>query len=212
MQRLATPNILVSNGRRWTDEFVAGQEKRPRSARYAHPDIRIVLDAMSIKKCFYCESKLSGQPKEVDHFVEVAEDRGRSFEWANLYLACNNCNNKLSNIAIPVATVLDPCNHTDDVIEQHLTFDVEQILTVNNSTMGSDTIRKYRLNEEFLDLLRIKQFKIFNDLEHKIKDDMIREQRQAMTAQELATLRGFSDRDRSFSLMFKKLLQRKGYL
>ncbi len=75
---------------------------------------------MSFGKCFYCETKLKGKRKEVDHHIEVTVDDTLSFEWYNLYLSYDNCNNKTPHSIISVYDALNPCSNSDEEIMKHL--------------------------------------------------------------------------------------------
>ena len=103
--RLPKPQILIDKEDKWKNDFIASGKARPDSSKYGHDKIRIELASMSFHKCFYCESKLKLEPKEVDHHIEVSIKKELAFTWTNLYLSCDNCNNKLNQI------LSFPCNH-----------------------------------------------------------------------------------------------------
>ena len=95
LERLNKPSILVQKEQQWKDDyFNSPDKKRPDSSKYAHNEILEQLTSISFHKCFYCERKLKGVSKEVDHYLEVADENGRekAFEWENLFLSCENCN------------------------------------------------------------------------------------------------------------------------
>ncbi len=207
IDRLPKPAILLKKEKEWLSKFLNSDKKRPDSNKYAHKDIRQQLASMSYHKCFYCERKLKNEPREVDHYIEVSEDRSLAFDWNNLYLACNNCNNKISNTTIPVADALNPCMHSDHDIESHITFEDEFITTKNNSTIGLKTIQKFRLDSELLDKKRIDQIKQFQKVLIKIQSNMIQEKRMKMTVVERECLVRFKQEDQPFSLMFRILLK-----
>jgi uncharacterized protein (TIGR02646 family) len=117
LTRLPEPQILIERGSTWTNDFINSTKTRPDSSKYGHEKIRIQLATMSFHKCFYCESKLKLEPKEVDHHVEVSIQKNLAFHWENLYLSCDNCNNKISHDAIPINTALDPCRNNDAEIQ-----------------------------------------------------------------------------------------------
>lgn len=97
LNRLPTPNILIKKQVEWTDKFVSSSSKRPDNSKYAHKDILTDLCSISYHKCYYCEQKIKGIAQEIDHYIEVIEDKKLAFDWNNLYLSCSNCNNKISN-------------------------------------------------------------------------------------------------------------------
>lgn len=206
IDRLPKPDILKEKAEGWRDAFVGSNKKRPDNSKYAHSQIRDSLNAMSFHKCFYCERKLKGMPQEIDHFIEVAERRDLAYEWDNLCLACDNCNNKLSNRVVPVEEVLDPCRHSDEDIRQHLTFEDEIIRAKNGSDLGLRTIQKYKLGNAQLDLVRSQAIQQFQKLVIRIQRNMVNENR-SMSAKEKEALLSFKHRDRPFSLMFAVLLE-----
>ena len=92
LDRSPEPRCLLENGERWLNTFQDSALERPDSRQYGHRDVRDALHAMSFNKCFYCEQKLSESEAEVEHFVEVSEQRELAFTWTNLYLSCRGCN------------------------------------------------------------------------------------------------------------------------
>lgn len=158
IDRLSAPQILVDRAVQRQDDLNAKTPApaRPDAKKYGNPAIRLTLDSMSSTKCFYCETKLKGAPKEIDHFIEFAIDRQGAYRWDNLYLSCVNCNNKFDENAISTTVCLDPCVHTNAEIEADLTFQDEVILPNNDSDRGRQTIKKYKLDTAHLDYLRMR--------------------------------------------------------
>jgi hypothetical protein len=210
VKRLPTPQILAQRGAQWTQDFLGSTKSRPDGSKYAHAQIRSTLDSMSFHKCFYCEQKLKGRPKEIDHHIEVSERRDLAYDWDNLYLACDNCNNKLDNLSIPISQALNPCKDSDADIEIHITFEKDVIRPKNGSAKGLITIQKYKLDTELLDYVRSRQIQKFTDLLLAIYRQQIQEGGRQMTQAEKQSLKCFADPDASFSLMFRILLQELG--
>ncbi|MFP4092075.1 MAG: HNH endonuclease [Cyclobacteriaceae bacterium] len=207
LHRLPKPGILEEKEETWRESFVNSDKKRPDNNKYAHLQIRNTLNSMSFYKCFYCERKLKGVAQEIDHFIEVAERRDLAYDWENLYLACDNCNNKLPNRSISVTEVLDPCRDKDEDIQEHLTFEDEIIRGKNGSEKGLATIQKYRLGSEQLDMARLKEIKNFHKLLILIQKNIYNEKRSINQIEKEALL-SFKNPDRPFSLMFKVLLEK----
>jgi uncharacterized protein (TIGR02646 family) len=212
IDRLPKPDILIEKEIEWTENFINSGEKRPHNSKYGHQQIRTRLYSMSSNKCFYCERKLTGVSKEIDHFIEVSDPIGKSlaFNWDNLFLACNNCNDKLYNKDISVMQVLNPCFNTDEEIETHITFEDEFITSKNNSQKGLLTIKKFRLDTELLDLLRSKHLIQFYKLLVQIERNKNAENRISMNDLEKESLHIFKQKDHQFSLMFKIILEKNG--
>lgn len=203
--RLAKPEILIEKEKEWQEKYEAKLDEnphaRPDHSRYAHKQINDRLYAMSFGKCFYCETKLSGGNREVDHFVEVAYDHGKAYDWENLYLSCTNCNDKLDANTIPVTDVLDPCRDSDEEIEANISFERELICSVGGSKKGLDTIKKYRLNTDLLDLKRSRWLnKILMDAA-KIHSRMVEEGRKIVTDAERQRMLWYMSPEQPYSLM-----------
>lgn len=214
LDRLSKPEILARKEKEWTDKFIASGKARPDNSKYGHSQILNALTSISFHKCFYCERKLKGVSKEVEHFIEISDPKGKelAFDWNNLYLSCKNCNGKLKNTDIPVSEVLNPFANSDTEIQENITFEDEIIRTKNNSELGLQTIKKFRLDTELLDMLRGKQLRIFQKVLIQIQQNEIKEGRKKMNNIEKESLIRFSQKDNQFSLMFKILLSESGII
>ncbi|KGK29177.1 MULTISPECIES: HNH endonuclease [unclassified Cellulophaga] len=208
LQRLPEPQILIDRKVTWLSNFLASGKKRPDSSKYAHNSIKIQLNSISHNKCFYCETKLKGKRKEVDHHIEVSVDKSFSFQWTNLFLSCDNCNNKIPHSTISINDALNPCANTDIEIKEHITFNDEIIEPRNNSQLGLSTIKKYRLDNELLDTRRLKSLKMFYKLIYEIKNNQVIENRNTLTTEELNAIHKFKMPNNSFSLMFDVLIEK----
>ena len=206
LTRLPVPQILLEKGDNWLQNFLESGKSRPDSSKYAHETVKAQLKSMSFHKCFYCESKLTDLPKEIDHHVEVSIDKTLAFIWENLYLSCDNCNNKLNHAAIPITEALDPCRNTDKEIQEHITFKDECITAVNNSSLGLKTIQKYRLNTELLDKRRINLLKSFYKVLDVVRQRQIADSGRIMSRKDIDILKYFTQDDQPYSLMFKVIL------
>ena len=211
IERLPMPAILSDKQAEWQEKYeeklVENPKARPDSSKYAHKDIRDTLYAMSYGKCFYCETKLSGGNKEVDHFIEVAIDHSKAYEWENLYLACTNCNDKIDHAAIPVTDALDPCRDSDEVIQQNITFVDELISAEPGSQKGLNTIKKYKLDTELLDMKRGQWLNKLLKTVTDIQGNMSSEGRKAVTEEERKRLLRYTMPDQPYSLMSEVYLK-----
>ena len=210
LTRLPEPQILVNRKANWLADFLASGKKRPDSNKYAHDQIKTQLNSMSFSKCFYCETKLKGKRTEVDHHVEVSVNRNLSFDWDNLCLCCDNCNNKIPHSTISVYDALSPIANTDADIQDNLTFSDELIEPRNSSLLGLRTIQKYRLDSEVLDTRRLKSLKSFLKLLYEIRSNQLQEGRNTLTVEEINAIHRFKSIDISFSLMYTVLIDRLG--
>lgn len=209
IERLEKPNILQKKEQEWLEKFLKSNKDRPDSSKYAHEEIVARLANMSHQKCFYCERLLDSA--EVDHYIEVEEDKELAFAWENLYLACDKCNRKkISNANLPVAQILNPCEDSDAEIAQHLTFLRGEITAYSGSDKGLKTITKYDLKRGELNLMRKDLLLKFAEALDIIRENQLAESRQDMTSTEKATLQYFKQADQPFSLMFRLLLAKHG--
>ena len=199
--RLDKPQKLVDNEEAWTEAFLNSSKTRPNNTQYAHKDIKNELGRISHYKCFYSEVKFANlSDAQVDHYIEVSEDRTKAFDWSNLYLSHKDSNlGKPSNKTLPNASCLDPFTDQDSEIERNLDFEDE--IMIGKTEKGLNTIQKYNLNKPIYNALRTKELKKFTKITEAIAyhglvlDENLKE-----------TLRRYANPDQPFSLMFKKLL------
>lgn len=208
LTRLEEPQIITQRGAIWLEALLASGKNRPDPTKYGNPSVRLQLNTMSFYKCFYCESKLKNMPSEIDHHIEVSIEINNSYVWNNLYLSCDNCNNKLNHNVIPIHQALDPCINTDLEIQYHLTFDDEIITVKNNSPTGLNTITKYRLNSELLDKRRVNQLKNFYKLLDSIRIKQINDGGRKLNQDEIESINHFTQSDQPYSLMFKVIIDK----
>jgi uncharacterized protein (TIGR02646 family) len=211
IDRLPKPSILRDKQAEWQEKYeerlAENPRARPDNSKYAHKEIKDALYAMSYGKCFYCETRLSGGNKEVDHFIEVAIDHSKAYDWDNLYLACSNCNDKMDHAAIPVTDALDPCRDSDEEIQRNVTYVDEQISAVPSSQKGLNTIKKFKLNTELLDMRRGQWLKKLLKTVADIQGVMIEEGRKTVTDAEKKTLLRYMSPDQPYSLMSEVYLK-----
>jgi len=208
--RGAAPRVLQDKAAAWTTAHLQTSGVRPQSQRYGHEEIRTALRTMSFHKCFYCEQPVSRPDEEVDHYVEAAERPDLAFAWANLYLACRGCNNgKPTNLALPVARCVDPCDPAHDP-NADLLWRNEYVLERAGSARGLDTIRKYRLDRPELDLKRTKLLREFDAAHLAILQRMNAQGRTQMLPDEVDLLRSFASPTKPFSAMFGPYLAQLG--
>lgn len=209
IERLYKPEILLKKEKEWTQFFLQSDNKRPSTSQYAHKSIIDALMNISHGKCFYCEKKLEGLPKEVDHLIEVSVDKSKAFEWNNLYLASKECNDgRPTENDIPKAEILDPCQDSDEEIQNHLTFEDEHAIPKDNSEKGEKTILKFKLNSQLLLFQRMKHIneisKIILEF-YKIKEH---ESRHDFSDNEKKIIKSFANHDKAFSLMSEVFLRK----
>lgn len=205
IERLPIPKILADKQMEWQAKFdqklAMDPKARPDSTKYGHKDIRDQLNSCSFNKCFYCESKLTGGQREIDHYIEVSIDPSKAYSWDNLYLSCSNCNDKLDHNAISVTDALNPCIDTDEEIQSCITFEGECICSQPGSMKGRKTIQKFRLDSDLLDLKRSKWLNKLATKAIEIDNKMKAECRTLPTQEEKNQICRFMQKDQPYSLM-----------
>lgn len=205
IDRLAIPEILAEKQKEWQDKYsqklISNPKARPDGPKYGHKSIRDRLNSCSFNKCFYCESKLSGTLREIDHYIEVSIDHNLAYEWNNLYLSCSNCNDKLDHNIIPITEALNPCKDTDEEIQQCITFEDECICSQPDNIKGLKTIQKFRLDSDLLELKRCKWLNKLATKALEIYEKMKEEERTEPTDEERKIISRFKQKDQPYSLM-----------
>lgn len=212
IDRLPKPKILEEKEAEWQKKYeeklAVNPHVRPDSSKYAHSEITRTLNDMSYGKCFYCETKLSSDIQEVDHFVEVAVDHSKAYDWENLNLACSNCNNKIDHNTIPVDIVLNPCTDSDEEILRHITFVDEVICAVDASKKGLKTIKKYKLKTDLLNMKRGKWLRNLMKDVINIDKKMREEGRTTPSEEERIIIRNYMSPDQPYSLMCEVFIKK----
>ena len=213
LSRLEKPNILVEKEITWTKAYINSKKDRPDNSKYGHSEIRNQLCRISFKKCYYSEVKFASETEgQVDHYIEVTENKNLAFDWDNLYLSHKDCNQgKPSNLSLPNSNTLNPFVDNDNEIENHLTFEDEFITAKNNSAKGLNTIKKYRLDKDIFNILRSKELRKFEKLLIEIYKKMNMSNRK-INELEINALNTFGQPDSAFSLMFKIHLKKHNLL
>lgn len=117
------PQVLLDRGSEWTAEYLAslatgGSVPPTIRFRYRSAEVKTALRLEAHGKCIYCETKVS--TGETDHIEPVSECPDRICDWANLGLACKECNANKSNYYAPAEPLINPFN--DDPAECLLFF------------------------------------------------------------------------------------------
>ena len=100
--KTAKPDVLEKNAAEWTrvvlDKLAAGEKLTSTDdARYRHAEVKAALVAETHGKCAYCESKLKHiHHGDVEHMSPKSLEPVTRYEWRNLTLACEICNQNKS--------------------------------------------------------------------------------------------------------------------
>lgn len=153
LSRPEKPGILADHAQQWLTELQTAPKERAKviGKRYNHPDVRQALEAMSHKKCSFCESKiLHVTAAHIEHFRPkgVPEFAHLIFHWDNLFLACPACNSDHKKTQFPLddqdaPLLVDPCA---DEPRNHLVFDTISGRIAGKDEKGKTTVRVLGLN------------------------------------------------------------------
>ncbi|MBP9839269.1 MAG: HNH endonuclease [Proteobacteria bacterium] len=119
------PKILADNAANWTtaltDKHARGEEPtNAEKTKYRHPQVKAALVNETSGKCAYCESKLLHiHHGDVEHIYPKSLAMEKTFEWENLTLACERCNQNKSDNDPLIESIIDPYNIDPAV---HLVF------------------------------------------------------------------------------------------
>ncbi|MEG1591208.1 hypothetical protein [Chryseobacterium sp.] len=210
--RTNKPRILEEKDVIWTQKFIESGKDRPTngSSTYAHTEVKKALSDISFQKCFYSEVKFANLSEaQVDHYIEVTEDKTKTFEWNNLFLSHKDSNQgKKPNRIIPNSEILNPFIDSDEEIEKHLFFDDDENIRFL-SEKGRKTIEKYRLDKTIFNELRRQKLKEYRKvLESILVSIESNPDKNGMSEVDKNALRIFSQTDSPFSYMFKLILKR----
>jgi uncharacterized protein (TIGR02646 family) len=201
------PEILASRGRDETERNRDAYERAPAAYEqgvaqfsfhddiYGHPSVKEALKSAQYDKCCFCEAKISHiSYGDVEHFRPKAGYRqhprdplGRpgyywlAYDWSNLYLACQLCNQRFKRNTFPL---IDPgsrcCSHQADLAleaplfiepggeadpEEHIEFLAEQPRARNDSARGRATIEALELQREQLRERRFDRYRMLATLQ-----------------------------------------------
>lgn len=143
------PDVLRRLGAAWTDaildKLAAGQlPTKAEKQRYRHTEIRTALVAETRGKCAYCESKVSHIAHgDIEHITPKSLAPQKSFEWANLTLACDICNENKGDFDGNHENFVDPYTMEPTL---HLYFAGPLLLPVPGSDQGLVTESVLELN------------------------------------------------------------------
>ncbi|WP_421268535.1 HNH endonuclease [Aeromonas veronii] len=108
------PEILLKNAEKWTEDILKKLQNGEKpsntdNARYRHPEIKSALISETNGKCAYCESKLLHiHHGDIEHIIPKSLEAKKRYEWENLTLACEICNQNKSNNDPQTTYIIDP--------------------------------------------------------------------------------------------------------
>lgn len=203
-KRRDPPRILETKGRLEREKLCKAFSRAPDAYRggrkpfefsralYGHKTVRAALTEDQYGKCCFCEAVIAHTGADVEHFRPKAGFRQTrsdplggpgyywlAYDWANLFLACRDCNNRHKANLFPLR---DPnqrprCHHDDvaqeqplfvsptDDPEKHISFRREIAYAVNDSEAGEITILELGLRRAPLTEQRRKWLRMLRALD-----------------------------------------------
>lgn len=116
LRKLSEPDVLISKRDSWESAVRDNSGSEYAKTQYRHQDIKSRLKEETGSKCAYCESYIGhNTPGDIEHKIPVDHDESQRFVWANLTIACTECNRRKNDYwsDIEEERILDP--YVDDV-------------------------------------------------------------------------------------------------
>ncbi len=152
LSKLASPQILCDKAAVWTTVLLAKINSgvaptKAEKTRYRHREIKAALEVETRGKCAYCESKLKHiHHGDVEHIYPKSLDPSKQFDWQNLTLACELCNQNKSDLDPNLENIIDPyCKDP----EQHICF-IGAVAFALGTAEGISSIQLLDLNRTAL--------------------------------------------------------------
>jgi uncharacterized protein (TIGR02646 family) len=192
------PAILTTKGEAKKNELVAEYERGGRSFKfdskvYGNKSVKEALKRAQHDKCFLCESKISHiSYGDVEHFRPKAAYRQRAsgkletpgyywlaYDWDNLFLACQTCNQVFKKNLFPLATPnTRATSHKESVNKEDPLFvdpsvdDPEHLISFRREVSypprhdprGKTTIEGLGLNRPMLNERRLEHYELLLSL------------------------------------------------
>lgn len=175
LTKLAIPEILNKHAADWTktlvDKINAGEKPTDsEKTRYRHAEIKNVLVQETHGKCAYCESKiLHIHHGDVEHIFPKSLAPEKTFDWENLTLACEICNQLKSNNDPTMNYIIDPYNIEPAI---HLNF-IGALVHAITANYGQNTKAMLKLNRpELCERRREKLEKTISIFENILNEEL----------------------------------------
>ena len=189
--RATIPASLQKHAKKWTKDLLDAIKKSKKEGskvpekyytKYKQKDVLDALKTMygdeGFTYCCYCESIINSVSHEqIEHRMPKKKTKdkypGKTFDWDNLHLACEKCNNKKRSQYDEKDPILDSVN---DDIEIHLGYRLDSIgavyrevlssrgkTTVEHTDLDRDPLLKARLKVWLETLEAIKEITLCNN-------------------------------------------------
>ncbi|ENU56882.1 hypothetical protein L291_3211 [Acinetobacter guillouiae MSP4-18] len=112
--KLDKPAVLIKHSNKWKAQLLKNLDAGIAStnyllSRYSDPEIKHKIIEETAGKCAYCESKLLHiHHGDIEHIFPKSLDQSQRYEWNNLTLACEICNQNKSDKDPNLRNILNP--------------------------------------------------------------------------------------------------------
>jgi len=179
VKREPIPNTLRENAEKWTEELLEAIEKSKKDKskvpdrfynHYKQEDVKAALLRMygdgTLSYCCYCESIINDVSFEhIEHRMPKNQTKDKypekTFDWKNLHLSCEKCNNHKRNKFNEQHPILDA---TKDPIKEHLGYAVSEsgkgVYRETITKRGLTTVQDADLDRPALRIARLKVYHV----------------------------------------------------
>lgn len=174
LTKLNKPAVLIKHANKWKARLLQNIKDGKKStdyllSRYSDPEIKQKIIEETSGKCAYCESTLLHiHHGDIEHIFPKSLDQSQRYEWNNLTLACEICNQNKSNKDPNLNHILNP--YLEDP-EKSIVFFGSFAKNIN--IKGLCTIEYLELNRSDLILERNDRFLDIESILNKLTDDRI---------------------------------------
>jgi uncharacterized protein (TIGR02646 family) len=160
------PEILTQKQEEWTKALLAAikSDEKPTETikgRYRHPQIKTAIVDETYGKCAYCESKVRHIAHgDIEHIIPKSIEPQLTFEWDNMTLACDRCNENKSDHFANHDDLVDPYAVNPD---DHFFIEGPLVLPVPGDEAAELTEKTIKLNRLELVEMRKKRIQSLHD-------------------------------------------------
>ncbi|MBA8868320.1 HNH endonuclease [Pantoea agglomerans] len=165
------PQILLDNKQKWTKALFAQspQERKLKpsvATKYRHEKVKAALIKETRGKCVYCESKiLHVHHGDVEHILPKSLYEDQTFEWKNLTLACEICNQNKSNRDPNLEYIINPY-----IVDPELSINFAGSFMCTKDVAGANTKTIIDLNRTALLEKRMERIQAIDVIKNIILD------------------------------------------
>lgn len=209
LEKTEKPRVLSKNEARWREDYKADPKNTTKRYRYRHVEIKDSLKAETGNKCVYCESKIGhNTPGDVEHKVPSSKDITLHFDWANLTIACTECNRRKNDYYDEKEGFLDPYKDPVEELLVHLGPIVQARTGEAKAEIAVKTLQLSGSNRHHLVVRKIEKLEEMATLLERYQ----RETNAVLKGLIAEQLKEMVRKDAEYSAMVLTALKTKGFL